>query len=561
MTQKNDTREVKEFYREKVQTTTTLSGIPVKELYTPVDTEDISYVRDIGDSGQYPFTRGVYSNMFRGRYWTRREVCGFGTPSDTNKRLLEQIQEGVGGLNVIVDMPTRFGVDVQHPLAEGEVGAAGVPLTSLKDMEVLTSEIAISDVSFSLISSSCVAPIVLSQYIVVAKRAGLDISKLRGTIQNDTLSTRFCGMGEATPPDLALKISADIIEFCTKNMPLWNPINVNMYDLRETGISAPQELAFGFANAIAYIEEVLQRGLDIDDFAPRFAFYCSAHIDFFEEIAKLRAARRMWARIMKERFGAKDPKSWKFRFGIHTAGCSLVAQQPLNNIVRVAFEALAAVLGGVQSLHCCSYDEPIALPHETTQRIALRTQQIIAYETGAASTADPLAGSYYIESLTNAIEEKALGILQEIDDMGGAVVAMKKKWTDRQIEEEALRYQEAIENKERIVVGVNEFAETSEPKAAVNRHRYSFEAERDHVNSVIQLRRQRDPEEVRRAIGNLQEESLKGRRHNLIPAIIQAVKAYATSDEIIGTIRECFGYSYDPFDILKSPFERQSETA
>lgn len=555
MTDEKELGKIGKFYREKVKTATTLSGIPVKDLYTPEDTEDINYDRDIGDSGKYPFTRGIYADMFRGRYWTRREVCGFGTPCDTNKRLLQQIMEGVGGLNVIVDMPTRFGVDVQHPLAEGEVGAAGVPLTSLKDMEVLTNGIPISDVSFSLISSSCVAPIVLSQYIVAVKRAGLEISKLRGTIQNDTLSTRFCGMGDATPPDLALKMSADIIEFCTKNMPLWNPINVNMYDLRETGISAHQELAFGFANAVAYIKEVLDRGLNIDEFAPRFAFYCSANIDFFEEIAKLRAARRMWARIMKERFGAKNPKSWKFRFGIHTAGCSLVAQQPLNNIIRVAFEALAAVLGGVQSLHCCSYDEPISLPHETTQRIALRTQQIIAYETGAASTADPLGGSYYVESLTNSIEEKAMEIMQKIDDMGGAIIAMKKKWIDRQIEEEALRYQEAIEKKDRIIVGVNKFNETLELREAANRHKYSFEAEKAHVDNVIQLRRERDSEELKRAIGNIQEESLKGKKNNLIPAIIEAVKAYATSDEIIGTIRQCFGYSYDPFNILESPFE------
>jgi methylmalonyl-CoA mutase N-terminal domain/subunit len=551
---KEDVKKINTAYREKAQATNTLSGIAVKEIYTPEDIKDTNYDRDIADSGQYPFTRGIYTDMFRGRYWTRREVCGFGTPAHTNERLLQQIEEGVGGLNVIVDMPTRFGVDVQHPLAEGEVGAAGVPLTSLKDMEDLTKGIPISDVSFSLISSSCIAPIVLSQYIITCQSAGIDISKIRGTIQNDTLSTRFCGMGEATPPDLALKISADVIEFCTNNMPLWNPINVNMYDLRETGISATQELAFGFANAIAYIEEVLERGLDIDDFAPRFAFYCSAQIDFFEEIAKLRAARRMWARIMRERFKAKNPKSLKFRFGIHTAGCSLVAQQPLNNVVRVAFEALSAVLAGVQSLHCCSYDEPIALPHESTQRIALRTQQIIAYETGAASTADPLAGSYYIETLTNRIEEEASKIMGKIDKMGGALAAIKKKWIDMEIEKEALRYQEAIENKDRIVVGVNEFIESSEEETRAKRHKYSYGAEKEHIDNVNRLRKERDDTEVQKRIENLRKEVLKGRKHNLIPSIIEAVRAYATTDEIIGTIRECFGYSYDPFEMEKSPF-------
>ncbi len=551
---KKDVNKINTAYREKAQATNTLSGIAVKEIYTPEDTKDIHYDRDIADSGQYPFTRGIYPDMFRGRYWTRREVCGFGTPAHTNERLLQQIEEGVGGLNVIVDMPTRFGVDVQHPLAEGEVGAAGVPLTSLKDMEDLTKGIPISDVSFSLISSSCIAPIVLSQYIITCQSAGIDISKIRGTIQNDTLSTRFCGMGEATPPDLALKISADVIEFCTKNMPLWNPINVNMYDLRETGISATQELAFGFANAIAYIEEVLERGLDIDNFAPRFAFYCSAHIDFFEEIAKLRAARRMWARIMRERFKAKNPKSLKFRFGIHTAGCSLVAHQPLNNIVRVAFEALSAVLAGVQSLHCCSYDEPIALPHESTQRIALRTQQIIAYETGAANTADPLAGSYYIETLTNRIEEEALKIMEKIDEMGGALAAIKKKWIDREIEKEAVKYQEAIENNERIVVGINEFIEPPEEETRAKRHKYSYEAEKVHIDNVNRLRRERDHKRVQESIQNLRKEALKGKKHNLIPSIIEAVRAYSTTDEIIGTIRECFGYSYDPFEMEKSPF-------
>jgi len=551
-----DLKKIASAYREKAQTVSTISGIPIKELYRPDDIKDVRYERDIGDSGEYPYTRGIYPNMFRGRYWTRREVCGFGTPEDTNERLLKQIGDGVSGLNVIVDMPTRFGVDVEHPLAEGEVGAAGVPLTSLEDMVTLTRGIPLSDVSFSLISSSCVAPVVLSQYIIVAQRAGLDISKMRGTIQNDTLQTRFCGMGEATPPDLGLKISADVIEFCTRHMPFWNPINVNMYDLRETGISAPQELAFGFANAIAYIEEVLDRGLDIDDFAPRFAFYCSAHIDFFEEVAKLRAARRMWSRIMRERFVAKNPKSWKFRFGIHTAGCSLAAQQPLNNIVRVAFEALAGVLAGVQSLHCCSYDEPIALPHESSQRIALRTQQIIAYETGAASTADPMAGSYFIENLTNRIEEEASAILEQIDEMGGALGAFEKKWFDNEIEKEALRFQEAIEKKERIIVGVNDFVEPLEEGTQDKRHKYSHEAEKTHIENVNRLRWEREDGKVKESIGKLRKEARKGKRYNLIPSIMEAVRAFATTDEIIGTIRECFGYSYDPFDMQESPFTK-----
>jgi len=327
-----------------------------------------------------------------------------------------------------------------------------------------------------------------------------------------------------------------------------------MYDLRETGISAIQELAFGFANAIAYIEEVLERGLNIDDFAPRFAFYCSSHIDFFEEIAKLRAARRIWARIMRERFHAKDPKSLRFRFGVHTAGCSLVTQQPLNNIVRVAYEALAAVLAGVQSLHCCSYDEPIALPHESTQRIALATQQIIAYETGVAATADPLGGSYYLEALTNRIEEETMKILNKIEAMGGTLEAMRKKWFDAEIEKEALRYQRDIEEKKRIIVGVNEFLAYEEKKSLGQRHKYSYEAEKTHIDNVKKLKRDRNNERVRESIDRLREEALKSKKKNLIPLIIEAVKAYATTDEIIGSIRESFGYSYDPFEMQKSPF-------
>lgn len=545
---------IKEAYFERPRSTNTWSGIPVKEIYRPQDVNDIDYQRDIADAGQYPYTRGIHPDMFRGRLWTRREVCGFGTPSMTNRRLLHQISEGVSGLNVIVDMPTRFGISVEHPLAHGEVGASGVPLTSLKDMEALTQGIPIGDVSFSLISSSCVAPIVLSQYIAVAGNQGLDISKLRGTIQNDTLQTRYCGMGDATPPELGLKLSVDIIEYCTREMPLWNTININMYDLRETGIDAPQELAFGFAHAIAYVEGALRRGLNIDDFAPRMAFYCSAHIDFFEEVAKLRAARRMWARIMRERFGAKDPRSWKFRFGVHTAGCSLVPQEPLNNIIRVTIEALAAVVAGVQSLHCCSYDEPIELPTELAQRLALRTQQIIAYETGVTNTADPLGGSYYVESLTKRIEEKATGILQRIEEMGGTLEAMRKGWIEEQINQKALQYQQEIENKERIIVGMNEFISSCQEEPPGGVHRYSAEAERAHVASVRRLKEGRDEKRLLKTIDDLRREAQKGESQNLIPSIIEAVKADATTDEIIGTIREAFGYSYDPFEMEHSPF-------
>ena len=387
-------KKLTESYAEGAKSEETWSRIPIKTVYTPKDIEDLDYDTSIGDPGEYPFTRGIHPEMFKGRFWTRRELCGYGTPTDTNKRLKYLAGEGQGGLNFINDLPTALGIDPDHPQAIGDIGVAGVPLASLKDMELLMDGIPMEDISTSIVVSTCSAPVVLAEYVALAQNKGLDISKMRGTIQNEPLKGRYCGYGPSTNHiDLCLKTSVDIIEYCTGNMPLWYTMNVNLYDLRENGIDAAQEIAFGFSMAIGYIEEALSRGLVIDDFAPRIAFYCSAHIDFLEEIAKLRAARKLWAKIMKERFGATDPRSLKFKFGVHTAGCSLVPQQPLNNIVRVAYEALAAVLAGAQSLHCCSYDEPIALPSEESHRIALRTQQIVAYEMSVASVADPLGGS------------------------------------------------------------------------------------------------------------------------------------------------------------------------
>jgi methylmalonyl-CoA mutase N-terminal domain/subunit len=337
-------------------------------------------------------------------------------------------------------------------------------------------------------------------------------------------------------------------------MPLWTTGNVNLYDWREMGINAPQEIAFGFSVAMAYIDAALRRGLDIDEFAPRRAFYCSAHIDFFEEIAKLRAARRLWARIMKERYGAKDPRSLMFRFGVHTAGCSLFPQQPLNNIVRIAYEALAAVLGGVQSLHCCSYDEPIALPTEEAHRIAIRTQQILAYETGVANVTDPLGGSYYVESLTNRIEEEAVRIMGEIEKEGGALEAMKTGWFDREVEKAALKYQREIDSGERIIVGVNAFIAEREKETPGGVHRVDLQSQRMQLEKVNELRRTRDNRKVREALGKLKGEAERGEQVNLMPAIIKAVSAYATRGEIMGTIRQVCGYSYDPLGIIESPF-------
>ncbi|MFH1626110.1 MAG: methylmalonyl-CoA mutase family protein [Pseudomonadota bacterium] len=550
----NEVKNLMDAYFEKPKRTATWSGFPVREIYTPDDVAGLNYERDIADAGKYPYTRGIHSDMFRGRYWTKREVTGFGTPADTNRRLKRQIEEGVSGLNVIRDNPTNLGIDPDHPLAEGEVGLVGVNLCSLKDMEMLTEGIPLDEVSMSLICASCPAIVILSQYILVAERRGIGAAKLRGTIANDPLHCRYCGWRPSNPIDLSLKLSVDIIEYCTNNMPYWNTAVVNSYDLRENGVNATQEVAFGLAMAMAYIDGALERGLKVDDFASRRAFYCSSHIDFFEEIAKLRAARRMWARIMKERYGAENPNSWKFRFAVHTAGCSLVPQQPLNNIIRITYEALAAVLAGVQSLHSCSYDEPIALPTEESQRIALRTQQIIAYETGVSNVADPLGGSYYVENLTNRIEKEVTAILDEIEKIGGMVEAMRTGWLDGEIDRSSLEYQKEVERRERIIVGVNAFVTPPDKETPGGVHRNPVESEKEQIASVRELKAKRDEKRLRAAIGKLREKAQMGKEENLVSPIMEALKADGTLEEIMGTIRMVYGYSYDPLNVLESPF-------
>ncbi|HCX89409.1 MAG: methylmalonyl-CoA mutase [Deltaproteobacteria bacterium CG12_big_fil_rev_8_21_14_0_65_43_10] len=543
-----------EAYFEKPKRLTTWSGFPIKDIYTPADLEGIDYEGNIANAGDYPFTRGIHSNMYRGRYWTMREGSGYARAADTNKRLKFLASQGVSGFSIFRDLPTVWGIDADHPMAEGEVGLSGVNLTSLKDMEGVLDGIALDKVSVALLCASSLAPVIFSQYLAVAENRGIDIAKLRGTIANDPLHSRYCYGKPSNPIDLSVKLAVDIIEFCTKHMPLWNTNSVNAYDMRETGINAPEEIAFGFGIAMEYIRKAVERGLNVDDFASRISFYFSAGMDFLEEIAKLRAARRLWAKIMKERFGAKKPGSWKFRFGVHTAGSSLVPQQPLNNIIRITIEALVAILGGVQSLHCCSYDEPIALPSEESQRIALRTQQILAYETGVANTADPLGGSYFIENLTNKLEEEAVKIIKEIDEMGGMAEAMKKEWVDQKIDQAALQLQKEIENKERVIVGVNAFTTAPEDKTPGGVYRIPPETEREQIANVKSLKETRDRKKVKETIRRLREKAQMGEGENLIPSIIEALKAYATVGEIQGTIRAAYGLTYDPFDIMKSPY-------
>jgi len=543
-----------EAYFERPKRTQTWSGFTMKEVYNPEDTKDVDNERDLADPGQYPYTRGIYRDMYRGRYWTRREVCGYGTAADTNERLKFHLEEGASGLSVIPDIPSHMGMDGDHPRAMEEVGLQGAPLTSLKDMEDLVAGIPLDRISMSFNESACSCPVTLAQYIIAAEKQGIDKAKLRGTMQNDPLHARYCGYRPTNPIDLSVKTSTDITEYCTKHMPLWVTGNVNMYDWREMGIDAPQEIAFGFSVAMAYIDAALRRGLDIDAFAPRRAFYCSAHIDFFEEIAKLRAARRMWSRIMKQRYKAKDARSLMFRFGVHTAGCSLFPQQPLNNVIRIAYEALAAVLGGVQSLHCCSYDEPISLPTEESHRIAIRTQQILAYETGVANVTDPLGGSYYVEALTNKIEEEATKILEQIEKLGGALECMRAGWFDVEVETAALKYQREIDIGERIIVGVNAFTIDREKETPGGVHRVAPESQRLQVEKVKELKQTRDDEKVRVVLGKLRQEAEKGEQGNLMHTILEAVSAYATRGEIIGIIRQVYGYSYDPLGVIESPF-------
>ncbi len=553
---REEMEKVSEAYFEKPKRTKTWSGLLVKEIYTPGDIAGIEYERDIADAGEYPFTRGIHSDMYRGRYWTRRLGWGYGTPAETNKLFLFLLREGNTGLNLFRDLPSVLGIDPDHPMAKGEVGKAGVSLCSIEDMDQIFSGIPLDKVSTAILCASCVAPVILAQYIAVAENRGISLAQLRGTLSNDTLHGYFCYSKESNPLDLCLKSAVDVIEYCSRNMPLWYAMYINAYDLRDSGIDAPQEIAFALALAISYIQGALERGLKVDDFAPRASFYCNAGIDFFEEIAKLRAMRRMWARLMRERFGAQDPRSWKFRFGVHTAGSSLVPQQPLNNIVRIAYEQLVAVLAGAQSINSCTFDEPICLPTELSQRIALRTQQILAYETGASLAADPLGGSYYVECLTDKMEEEASRILKEIEDMGGMVEAIRTGWVEREIEKGSLQYQKEIEKRERIIVGMNAFVilpeEDTPPPGGVLR--VSPEVEQEQIARVRRLKEKRDSSRVKETLKKLREKVQMGEKENLMPAIIAAVKACATIEEIQGTIRKARGYSWDPWGVRDLSF-------
>ncbi len=521
---------------ERKEEFTNTSGAPIKRLYTPLESTEEDYLGEIGFPGVYPYTRGVQPTMYRGRYWTMRQYAGFATAEETNKRYKFLLEQGQTGLSVAFDLPTQIGYDSDHEMAMGEVGKVGVSISSLRDIETLFDGIPLDKVSTSM-TINAPAAILLAMYIAMAEEQGVPSEKLRGTIQNDILKEYSSRGTFIFPPKPSMRIITDIFSYCTEQVPQWNTISISGYHIREAGATAVQEVAFTLANGIAYVEAALKAGMDVDIFGPRLSFFFNAHLDFIEEVAKYRAARRLWANIMKERFKAKNPKSQMIRFHTQTAGCTLTAQQPMNNIVRVAFQALAAVLGGTQSLHTNSMDEALCLPSEEAVQIALRTQQLIAYESGVTDTVDPLGGSYYVEELTREIYDRAEDYIRKIDEMGGAPAAIEQGYVQKEIQDSAYRYQREIEQNERVVVGLNRFQiEEERPK---NLLRVDPSVRVSQVEKLNKLKSERDNGKVEQALANLKQAALGD--DNLMPSILEAVKIYATLGEICDVLRGVFG--------------------
>ncbi|MBU0514670.1 MAG: methylmalonyl-CoA mutase family protein [Proteobacteria bacterium] len=515
----------------------TLSELPVERLYTPADVADLDFARDLGLPGAYPFTRGVQPTMYRGRFWTMRQYAGFASAEESNQRYRYLLDAGQTGLSVAFDLPTQIGYDSDHDLAKGEVGKVGVAIDSLQDMEQLFDGIPLDKVSTSMTINSPAA-VLLAMYIAVAEKQGLAPEGLRGTIQNDILKEYSSRGTYIFPPRPSMRIITNIFEFCAKSVPQWNTISISGYHMREAGCTAVQEVAFTLANGIAYVQAAIDAGLDVDQIGPRLSFFFCSHLDFLEEIAKFRAARRLWAKVMKERFGAKNPRSQMVRFHTQTAGCSLTAQQPKNNIVRVAFQALSAVLGGTQSLHTNSMDEALALPSQEAVTVALRTQQLIAFESGVTETIDPLAGSYYIEALTNQIEAQAEVYITQIDEAGGAAAAIEQGFVQREIQDAAYRYQKAVESGDRTVVGVNKFQSEEEEKPG-DLLKVDPEVRVRQIERLDKLRQGRDNDRVTKNLAAL-EAAAEGEA-NLMPPIMECVRAYATLGEICDCLRGVFG--------------------
>ncbi|MEE8340855.1 MAG: methylmalonyl-CoA mutase family protein [Candidatus Neomarinimicrobiota bacterium] len=514
----------------------TVSGLPVDLLYLP-ETETENYIENLGFPGQYPFTRGVHANMYRGKLWTMRQFAGFGTPQETNERFRFLLSQGQTGLSVAYDMPTLMGYDPGHDFALGEVGKCGVNVSSLKDMEILFDKIDLEKISVSQTINGP-AVILLAFYIAVADKQKVPQKLLRGTLQNDILKEFIAQKEWIFPPQQSMRVITDMMQYCTEHMPQYNTISISGYHIREAGSTAGQELAFTLADGFAYVEHAIEAGMDVDKFAPRLSFFFNAHLDFFEEVAKYRAARRIWAKRMKSKYNAKNERSWKLRFHTQTAGYSLTAQQPEINIARTAFQALSGVLGGTQSLHTNSMDETLALPSEKAAEIALRTQQLIAYETGAANVIDPLGGSWYIESLTNKLEEEAESYFNQIDDLGGVIPAIELGFFQREIAKAASDYQRLVDEKKRIVVGVNDFIKDNE-KIDIPLLEIGKEAEEKQIKAINELRNSRDNDELKIVLNEIRQ-ACKGKT-NIMPPIIKAAKAYATLGEIVGAMKDIFG--------------------
>jgi len=516
---------------------TTVSGDDVKVLYGPEDIEQINYLSETGFPGEYPYTRGIHSNGYRGKIWTMRQFAGFGSPEDTNSRFHYLLNHGQTGLSVAFDLPTLMGWDSDAEQSEGEVGICGVSVSSLKDMEILLDKIPLGKVSTSMTINSPAA-MVFAFYLAVAEEQGVEFKNLRGTLQNDIFKEYIAQKEYIFPPNPSLKIIVDMIEYSSKEVSQWNPVSVSGYHIREAGSTAVQELAYTLADGFAYIEACIKRGMNVDDFAPRLSFFFNSHLDFFEEIAKFRAARKIYAKRMKNMYGAKNARSWWLRFHTQTAGCTLTAQQPENNIIRTAFQALAGVLGGTQSLHTNSMDETLALPSEKAVKIALRTQQLIAYETGVINTVDPLGGSYFVEALTDKMEKEANKIFDQVDAIGGVIPAIEAGYFQKEIADAAYRYQKEIEKKEKFIVGVNEFIEPDE-KVDIPILYISPEVEKKQRKRIAELKQNRSTETVEESLNEIKQTALNG--NNIMPVLIKAAHNYVTLGEMVNQLKEVYG--------------------
>jgi methylmalonyl-CoA mutase N-terminal domain/subunit len=523
---------------------TTISGRPIERLYTPADIAALDYTRDLGNPGEFPYTRGIHPTGYRGKLWTMRQFAGFGTPEETNQRYKDLIAAGGTGLSVAFDLPTLMGRDPDHELSLGEVGKCGVNVTSLADMERLFDGIALRDITTSMTINSP-APMVFAMYLVVAEKQGADWHKISGTIQNDILKEFIAQKEYIFPPRPSMRLITDIFGFCSRHVPKWNTISVSGYHIREAGSTALQELAFTLRDGLEYVQYGVDAGLDVDDFVPRISFFFNSHSDFFEEIAKYRAARKLWAEAMRDRFGAANPRSWQLRFHTQTAGVSLTAQQPYNNVVRTALQALAAVLGGTNSLHTNSLDEALALPTRQSATIALRTQQIIAHESGVTNAVDPLGGSYFVEKLTREMEEGTRQYWATIDRMGGMVEAIERGYPQKEIAEAAYQFQQAVERREKVIVGVNDFVQQDEPPIEIL---YIDETTAEkQIGRLEQLRKTRDNDRVARTLDALRQ-TARG-SGNTMPAILDCVRAYATVGEMCDALRQVWG-EYEEVPII-----------